>query len=146
MYIRKPLAGNKLEYVNLKKVAYINCVKGEIVLNMCVSYGDSSGRIISAQHFLNSDDFMESVYFKKNFVKITGTDRYTYVNKEYVTSVIGEFAMNPEQNKIIVLFDNSVSRQSAIINATLMREYLYVRVGDIDLNECVKSIVKQLED
>lgn len=146
MYIEKPMQGNKLEYVNLKKVAYINCSDDEIVLNMCVSYGDSRGRIISAQHFLNSDDFMKSDYFKSNFIKIIGTDRTTYINKDHVTSVIGEFGTSAEDNKIIVLFTNSVSKQSAVINATLMREYLYVRVGDVDLHSLVKSIVNQLED
>ena len=147
MYIRKPPYGNKVEYVNLKKVAYVNQTKDDVVLNMCVSYGDSSGRIISCQHFLpkDYDDFFGSDYFIKNFVKIVGKDRTTFVNKNYVTSVIGEFANNPDDNKIIVLFANSVSKQSAIINARLMQEYLYVRVGDIDLNSFVKSIVQSLD-
>ena len=146
MFIRKPPTASKLEYVNLKNVSYINETDENFVFNMCFSYTDRLNRVISHQHFIpkSNDDFKNSDYFKENFVEINGDDRTVYVNKNFVASIIAEESLDTANNKIIVCFTNSVTKQSQDINPRLIPEYLYIRMADAYVNTIIKDIVKLL--
>lgn len=144
MFLRKPPNQNKVEYVNLRNVSYINETPESIILNMCFSYEDKKSRIISHQHFLNADDkgFMESKYFQDNFVKVVGDDRIVYANRQFIASIIAEMPVDPENNKIIICFTNGVTKDP---NGRILPEYLYIRMSDGDVHKYVKELVKIIE-
>lgn len=143
MFIKKEKYPNKLEYVNLKSVSYINVTEDSIILNMCFSYEDKHYRHISHQHFLSIDnqDFMKTDYFKENFIEIRGDDRIVFANKNYIASIIADTSQDPEQNKVIVCFTNAVTKTPS---AKLMPEYLYIRMSGYNVNLVVEDIVSEL--
>jgi hypothetical protein len=145
MFIRKSPTFSKIEYVNLKQVSYINVMSHQIVLNMITTYTDKTGRLISNQHFLEPDNnaFMQSKYFTDNFIVLEGSDRLTYINKNFVSSVIGESSLSGE-DKIIVTFTNAVNRVRDAWDR-LIPEFLYVRVKEgEEVNSVLSALVAKL--
>lgn len=145
MFIRKSPGQKQIEYVNLKQVSYVNVTKDRIILNMCVTYTDYSwGRDISKAHYLerDNDEFMSSEYFLKNFIKVEGDDRLTFINKNFVSSIIGETPLDRE-DKIIVNFNYSVSGAPN----KYVPDYLYVRVKEgVEVNAYLRELVEKLDD
>lgn len=145
MFIRKSPTFSKIEYVNLKQVSYINVMSHQIVLNMITTYTDKTGRLISNQHFLEpgNNTFMQSKYFTDNFIVLEGSDRLTYINKNFVSSVIGESSLSGE-DKIIVTFTNAVNRVRDAWDR-LIPEFLYVRVKEgEEVNSVLSALVAKL--
>lgn len=146
MLIRLAPRANKIEYINLEKVAYIN-VTDCYVFNFCSSYTDSYTRIISTQRFidLSDNDFLSSKYFKENFIDILGDDRVTFVNINHILMVKGEDNLDTGTNKIIIQFTNPVSRKEQGEILDIIPEFLYIRMKDADINAQVKDIVNRIE-
>lgn len=147
MFIQKKRK-NKVEYINLSKVSYVNVTRNTYTLNMCYSYVDRLNRIISAQHFMDffECDLREVQYFKDNFIEIRGDDRVVYVNKQHISSVIAESAPGTENNKIIITFTNSVTKQPRDVSDNLIAEYLFVRMTNANVEEVAASIIAEIQN
>ena len=129
--------------INLASVSNINVLKDKMVFNMCYSFTDR-GNITNGYYYvdLENNKFMESSFFKNNFVKIVGEDRKVFINKNHVSLIKKDFTNNP---KIIVSFNHSVMRHD-FDNLVFGPGYIYVKVNRAEVDKKYKKLISDIED
>lgn len=137
-------------YINLEAVSSVNILEDKIVFNMDLSISKKDIGLMSYYYYIEKDniEFMESRYFKENFVKITGQDRVFYINKNKILSVKADY----KANKIIIFFKNPVSKRilkdfKDIEKDFLIPEFMYIsQEPNTDLDKVLKDFLKGCEN
>lgn len=126
--------------VNLDKVANVNVLKDKFVFNMSYSVDiDNIGKI-SDYYYINKDkdDFINSKYFRENFIKIVGLDREVYINKNHISYIMKEY----KNNKLIIGFSHSVQGRNIKDNKTIA-EHMYIKMDFKETLDNMFNILKQ---
>lgn len=133
-------------FISLEAVSSVNILEDKIVFNMDLSISKKDIGLMSYYYYIDKDnvEFMETKYFKKNFVKITGEDRTFYINKKKILSIKADF----KSHKIIIFFKNPVSKRilkdfKDIEKDFLIPEFMYIsQDANTDLNKVLEDFLK----
>lgn len=133
-------------YINLEAVSNVNILEDKIVFNMDLSTTKKEIGLMSHYFYIDKDNvaFMDTKYFKENFVKITGQDRVFYINKTKILGIKADY----KTHKIIMLFKNAVTKRSikdfeVTDKSFLVPEFMYISQDyNVDLDKVIENFLK----
>lgn len=127
------------KYVNLEKVANVNCLSDKYVFNMSYSVKIENVGRISDYVYVKSDSFMKSDYFKDNFIEVSGIDRRVFINVNHISQI----RKDVKNSKIIFSFCHDVNGRN-IMDFEFVAEHMYIKVNPSELDYKFDHYIKVL--